>query len=312
MNLKPGELIALIFGIALFIISLFVFSSSVFGGIVLLIIGLTFVYQSLKNTRLLSSRKKTAEGHKVSWELDTSKAHEISERIKKQEKIDDLMPTDLDQERQKELLAYSLLLTVEDFLEDNVISKEEEAIIDNFVSASAYSENDLDKYHALQKIARAIILRKVMEGKIPEESINFQMPIRFNFMKSETLVWAFDNVDYHKEITRRQYKGGHQGVSLRLTKGLYYRTGSFKGRPVEERNMEYQDTGIMALTTKHIYFGSTNKMFRIRYNKIVAFTPYDDGIGIMKDTQSAKPMVFKTGDGWFTYNLVANLAEQME
>ncbi|MDZ7774958.1 MAG: hypothetical protein U5L09_04745 [Bacteroidales bacterium] len=67
--------------------------------------------------------------------------------------------------------------------------------------------------------------------------------------------------------------------------------------------MEYVDTGILVLTTKHIYFGSYNKMFRVRYNKIVAFTPYDDGLGIMKDSQRAKPMVFKLEDGWLAYNL---------
>ena len=28
----------------------------------------------------------------------------------------------------------------------------------------------------------------------------------------------------------------------------------------------------------------------------------------MRDAQSAKPQVFKTGDGWFAYNLAVNLA----
>ena len=29
----------------------------------------------------------------------------------------------------------------------------------------------------------------------------------------------------------------------------------------------------------------------------------------MRAAQSAKPQAFKTGDGWFAYNLVANLAQ---
>ena len=33
------------------------------------------------------------------------------------------------------------------------------------------------------------------------------------------------------------------------------------------------------------------------------FEPYDDGFGIMKDNQTAKPQAFRTGDGWFSYNL---------
>ena len=30
---------------------------------------------------------------------------------------------------------------------------------------------------------------------------------------------------------------------------------------------------------------------------------------IFKDTQTAKPQVFRTGDGWFAYNLAKNLAQ---
>lgn len=30
---------------------------------------------------------------------------------------------------------------------------------------------------------------------------------------------------------------------------------------------------------------------------------------LMRDAASAKPQIFITGDGWFTYNLVTNLAQ---
>ena len=36
--------------------------------------------------------------------------------------------------------------------------------------------------------------------------------------------------------------------------------------------------------------------------------PCSDGLGIMRDDQTAKPQTFVTGDGWFVYNLAANLA----
>ena len=29
----------------------------------------------------------------------------------------------------------------------------------------------------------------------------------------------------------------------------------------------------------------------------------------MRDAQTAKPQTFRTGDGWFPYNLVTNLAQ---
>ena len=46
-----------------------------------------------------------------------------------------------------------------------------------------------------------------------------------------------------------------------------------------------------------------------KYDAIVVFDPYEDGFGIMRDAQTAKPQTFRTDDGWFAYNLAANLVQ---
>ena len=51
------------------------------------------------------------------------------------------------------------------------------------------------------------------------------------------------------------------------------------------------------------------KKFRVRYDKIVDFEPFSDDFGLMRDAQTAKPQSFRTGDGWFAYNLAVNLAQ---
>ena len=66
---------------------------------------------------------------------------------------------------------------------------------------------------------------------------------------------------------------------------------------------------MLGFTTKHIYFAVSRKRFRVRYDRIVAFDPYQDGFGIMRDAQTARPQAFRTSDGWFAYNLVTNLAQ---
>ena len=60
---------------------------------------------------------------------------------------------------------------------------------------------------------------------------------------------------------------------------------------------------MLDLTTRHIYFAGSRKRFRVRYDCIVAFDPYDDGSGIVRDAQTARPRTFRTGDGRFPYNL---------
>ncbi len=104
-------------------------------------------------------------------------------------------------------------------------------------------------------------------------------------------------------------RGASHGVSIRVTRGLYYRPSSFRSRSIEWEETVHAGTGMLGLTTKLIYFAGSRKRFRVRYDKIVAFEPFSDGFGIMRDAQTAKPRTFRTGDGWSVYNLAANLAQ---
>ena len=97
-------------------------------------------------------------------------------------------------------------------------------------------------------------------------------------------------------------------MSIRIARGVYYRTGGFRDHPVETTVNEHKPTGVLALTTKHVYFANPEKSFRIPCAKIVAFTPYSNGIGLQRDAQSAKPQTFVLGDGWLVYNLAVNLS----
>ena len=115
-------------------------------------------------------------------------------------------------------------------------------------------------------------------------------------------------VDYLETVTRRERRGTSHGVSIRAARGLYYRPSTFRSRPIEWEETVHAGTGLLGLTTKHSYFAGSRKRFRVRYDKIVAFEPFSDGFGIMRDAQTANPQTFRTGDGWSAYNLAANLA----
>ena len=134
----------------------------------------------------------------------------------------------------------------------------------------------------------------------------------FNLMKSERLVWLFADVDYIETKTMRERRGSSHGVSIRVAKGLYYRPGTFRSRVHEWEENVHLDTGLLGVTTKHLYFHGPRKRFRMRLDKIVSFEPYADGLGIMRDTQTAKPQMFSVGDGWFIYNLVTNISQLQE
>ncbi|GFN23678.1 hypothetical protein [Thermanaeromonas sp. C210] len=196
---------------------------------------------------------------------------------------------------------------VNHFLEDGNLDAQEENRLAQFARHFDFTQEDLDRNGFYTRFVKGAVLRELMEGKVPSR-FHPVGELPFNFQKSEALIWAFNDVAYYEEKTRRGYVGGSHGVSFRIAKGVYYRVGSFRGRPVEITEKVLVDRGILAVTTKHLYFQGAKKAFRVRWDKVVSFMPYSDGIGIQRDATTAKPQFFVTGDGWFTYNLLANIA----
>ena len=195
---------------------------------------------------------------------------------------------------------------VTQFLEDGLLTIEEETRLTNFKDRFSLDQSDLDAAGAFSRLVKAGALRDLTEGKFPERmTITGTLPIRLQ--KSERIIWVFPNTEYFEDRTKREYVGQHSGVSLRVVKGVYYRIGGFRGHPIERTERTHIDTGVFVVTTKHLYFAGNKKSLRIPYQKIISLIPFSDGIGVHRDAATAKPQIFVTGDGWFTYNLLANV-----
>ncbi len=158
-------------------------------------------------------------------------------------------------------------------------------------------------------MVKAGLLRDLLGGQVPNRMVVDQ-PLPFQFQKSEALVWLFTSVRYCEERIQREHVGGSSGMSIRIARGVYYRAGAFRGHPVETRLLVEVGIGSLAVTTKHLYFASQAKSFRVAYSRVVAWESYEDGVGLWRGVANAKQQVFITGDGWFTCNLIRNLAER--
>ena len=75
----------------------------------------------------------------------------------------------------------------------------------------------------------------------------------------------------------RHMEGASKGFSFRVCKGVTYRTGKFKGTPVEER-IEEQTKGILYITNKRIVFIAEKNGFDKNFRYLTAVTPYSNGI----------------------------------
>ena len=219
-----------------------------------------------------------------------------------------LKQSTLYKDEQSMLLVQAWEAAVEGALEDGLFTLDEENALTRYIKHFNLSQSQLDAHGVHTSLIKAAVLREIAEGVVPDRQ-QFKGNVPFNLMKSEKPVWVMDDGDYIETIVRRERRGSSHGLSIRVARGLYYRPSTFRSRVIEREETVHQDTGLLGFTTKHIYFSGPKKKFRVRYDKIVDFEPYDDGFEIMNDNQTAKPQIFRTGDGWFSYNLAVNLAQ---
>lgn len=199
---------------------------------------------------------------------------------------------------------------VDQALQDHVLTFREEKALYQIVSQFNLSDDEMKKDGVISRVDQAVIIRNIMEGIIPEFPVD-DLRLPFNLYKSEKVVWLFANVDYYEQRTRTRYKVGTREVSASVAMALYLKTTDLSAEVIESEETVYVDSGIMGLTTEHIYFSGSKKSIRINYRNIVAFKHYSNGIGVVQDTEQASPQSFVTDDGWFSYNLVSNLARLM-
>ena len=219
-----------------------------------------------------------------------------------------LRRTSMSNTHRRQLLIRAWEEVVEGAIEDGLLSLDEENALSQYLDHFGLTTTDVNLNGAHTSVVQAAVIRDVTQGIVPQrQTITGAIP--FNLMKSETLVWVIDGVDYLETLVRRERQGTSHGVSIRVARGLYYSPRQFRSRPIEREETVHADTGLLGLTTKHVYFAGSRKKFRVRYDRIVSFDPYEDGFGLMRDAQTAKPQTFRTGDGWFAYNLATNLAQ---
>ena len=217
-------------------------------------------------------------------------------------------PARVTEAEKQQVLITQWKAALDQYLEDGVLDDDEERRLTRFREQFLLTQSDLDRDGAFTKLVKAGALRELLSGKLPQR-INIIGTLPVNLQKGEVVVWAFPNSGYLEDKVRRTYVGRTQGWNIRVMKGIYYRTSAFQGHPIDQTIRTQVDTGMVVLTNRNIYFAGSRKSVRVPYAKIISFEPYSDGIGVMRDAATAKPQVFVTGDGWFTFNLAVNLSQ---
>lgn len=240
---------------------------------------------------------------------EKQKIKDITALILADNPFEDVKNVFKDSELNTKILIESFNNAVDYFLDDGFFSKEEENRIVAFKDYFNLSQTELDNKGNYEKIVQFSILREIAEGNIPDKFNTKGDAVPFILGKNEQIIWVFQDVNYYEETTERSYIGENSGVSMKIANGLYYRTGYFKGKPLDTTSLKSFGLGLLAFTNKHIFFCSLDKSFKIPYSKMISVTPYEDGVRIQKEGVRAKPQFFSNVSGWFSYNLIMNLSK---
>ncbi len=190
------------------------------------------------------------------------------------------------------------------FMKDRMITAHEQQLLDDFTQTLGIDLNNLPaKYQSddLDQIEQNKILRDLQQGRLPQRYI--QAPILLG--KNEVVLWCYPQVTMYQEKVRREYVGRTSGWSFRVVKGVTYRTGGFKGHPMEHGYMNKEGEGNLYVTNKHIIFQSPTRSLKVAYNKLIGITPYSDGMELQRDGANAKRVALQGFDCSFILNILS-------
>ena len=191
----------------------------------------------------------------------------------------------------------------QNFTKKGYIQPAERLKIEEYVSTLGLSLMNLPSSMQggyIEELGQATILDDLQAGRPPKYQI--QAPIIL--AKGEDALWCYNNVTMYQEKVKREMVGSHSGFSFRVMKGVTYRTGGFKGHPVETSYMENMGLGSLYITNKNIIFMGQTRSIKVPYSKIIGINPYSDGMEVQRDGNNVKRLVFQGFDCSFVLNVL--------
>jgi hypothetical protein len=207
----------------------------------------------------------------------------------------------------RQVVVSGLTAALEKVLDDHVITRDENGRIEALAAQFGVAADDLPP-EVQHRFVKANILRDIDEGRIPNR-VAVDGIATPNLTRGEVIVWVFNPATLFVTRSRTKYVGGSRGVSVQLTKNVYYRVGAAKGEPVSTDYLAQEGVGGLFITNRNVTFIGPGKGMKLPFRKILSVQLYGDGIEVLRDGVNAKPSVFTIDDPPFAANLIARLSQ---
>ncbi len=114
-------------------------------------------------------------------------------------------------------------------------------------------------------------------------------------LKGETAYWSEPGAILEERVLRREYVGVCGGTSFRVAKGVYIRTGCFRGHIESQKGIVPLSNGALVVTNHRIIFHGDNKSVDARWDRVLDFEFFADGIRFSVSNRS-KPTLIRFND----------------
>lgn len=225
---------------------------------------------------------------------------------------------DISEEDKKDIDRLKTSLQIEDEKIDEYVSALKNSILEDYVSLAIADErlsneevNHINKIIESLEIDRPNITNisrsdfekfqlywKIENNEIPEIESDISLQKGEKLYEKRLVSWY----ETRKVMKRVDY--GHLSTNIKIVKGVNFRLGSIKARPITEDEMQEIDSGTVYLTNRRLLFIGQNNNKTINLSSVLKLNIFSNGIDIQKDKGKSPFLEFK--DGIETFSLILN------
>jgi hypothetical protein len=174
-------------------------------------------------------------------------------------------------------------------LADDVLTTDEEKQFFIVLETLGYTVDSMMSSHP--DLASRLVVATVNDDRLAE------IPNPHVIRKRGEVVHLEVQAQLLKEVALREFRGGSQGVSIPIAKGVRYRVGAFRGRMVTVGSeMTVQDTGVLSVTSQRVAYLGSAKGSEILYTKLMGLEAFTDGIRLQASNRQ-NALLFRFAEG---------------
>jgi hypothetical protein len=167
-------------------------------------------------------------------------------------------------------------------LADDSLTEDEEDVLTGLAEVMGFEQSDFQQHDLYTRLQVA----KVNDGRLPVVEAPQLMA------KCGEVVHLEAPAALMHEVAVREWRGGSQGFSFRVAKGVRYRVGSTRGHLVTVgTQLQIADSGVLSVTSQRVAFLGQRKTVDMPYTKLMGRNVFTDAISFSLSNRQNAPLI---------------------